>query len=61
MDGVELSGLDGFSADFSDEAGLSDGLVLEVLSGLVLEVLSESFEVEESEDLLVSLGRLSFL
>jgi hypothetical protein len=61
LDGVELSGLDGFSADFSDEAGLSDELVLEVLSGLVLEVLSESFEVEESEDLLVSLGRLSFL
>jgi hypothetical protein len=61
LDGLELSGLDGFSADFSDEAGLSDGLVLEVLSGLVLEVLSESFEVEESEDLLVSLGRLSFL
>jgi hypothetical protein len=51
--GVELLGLDGFSADFSDEAGLSDEPVLEVLS--------ESFEVEESEDLFVSLGRLSFL
>jgi len=66
---VELSGLDGFSADFSDEAGLSDGLVLGVLSesfeaeeseSFEAEE-SESFEAEESEDLSVSLGRLSFL
>tara|TARA_B100000809_G_C15021836_1_gene488737 strand:- start:902 stop:1087 length:186 start_codon:yes stop_codon:yes gene_type:complete len=59
--GVELSGLDGFSADFSDEAGLSDGLVLGVLSESFEAEESESFEAEESEDLSVSLGRLSFL
>jgi|TARA_B110000263_G_scaffold108993_1_gene95277 hypothetical protein len=58
---VELSGLDGFSADFSDEAGLSDGLVLGVLSESFEAEESESFEAEESEDLSVSLGRLSFL
>jgi hypothetical protein len=57
--GVELSGFDGFCAGFSDEAGLSGEAGLS--DGLVVEVLSESFEAEESEDLSVSLDRLSFL